>query len=125
MNTLKKIFFLSSLLLLLTNSLYAEEHGEVSLINNQEVAWDKDSKTWLSMEAFWRNYANKSDGFIWKDSRTFPQYSKVKEFDLFMAINDEGICLMEFFHTRWRRANDVRRWDDKFNEYGACSTIFN
>ena len=70
MNTLKKIFFLSSLLLLLTNSLYAEEHGEVSLINNQEVAWDKDSKTWLSMEAFWRNYASKSDGFIWKDDNS-------------------------------------------------------
>ena len=35
-----------------------------------------------------------------------------------------GLCLMEFFHTRWRRANDVRRWDDRFNEYAGCAKVF-
>lgn len=31
---------------------------------------------------------------------------------------------MEFFHNRWRRANDVRRWDPLFNEHGGCPDVF-
>tara|TARA_B100001063_G_scaffold218143_1_gene221279 strand:+ start:986 stop:1114 length:129 start_codon:yes stop_codon:yes gene_type:complete len=42
-----------------------------------------------------------------------------------MVEVDSGICLMEFYHDRWRRANDVRRWDDKFNQYSACKDVFN
>ncbi len=37
---------------------------------------------------------------------------------------ESGPCLMEFFHTRWRRANDVRRWVAAFNEYGGCPDVF-
>jgi len=31
---------------------------------------------------------------------------------------------MEFIHERWRRANDVRRWDDAFNDYAGCPHVF-
>jgi ABC-type phosphate/phosphonate transport system substrate-binding protein len=125
MNTFKKILFASSIFILFTNSLYALEHGEVSTQNGTVLAWDKDSKSWTSIEEFWRTYALKNGGLTWKDNSTFPPYEKLQEFDLFMAKNEQGICLLEFFHTRWRRANDVRRWDDKFNEYSACPTILN
>jgi len=125
MNTFKRIFFASFVFILFANNSYAVENGEVSFQNGKEVAWNEDRKSWLSIEEFWRDYASNNGGLTWKDSRTFPPYNDVKEFDLFMAENDEGICLMEFFHSRWRRANDVRRWDDKFNEYQACATILN
>ena len=36
----------------------------------------------------------------------------------------QGPCLMEFFHSRWRRANDVRRWDESHNEFGGCPYVF-
>ena len=29
-----------------------------------------------------------------------------------------------FFHSRWRRANDVRRWNPQFNEVLGCSVVF-
>ena len=125
MNSFIRTFFISLVFVLFVNSLSAAEHGEVSIIDNKEVVWNKELKHWQGIEEFWRAYAQKNGGLRWKDSRIFPQYSKVKEFDLFMAKNDEGLCLMEFFHERWRRANDVRRWDDKFNEYEACATILN
>ena len=32
--------------------------------------------------------------------------------------------LMYFFHRRWRRANDVWRWDPSFNRYSGCATVF-
>jgi hypothetical protein len=31
---------------------------------------------------------------------------------------------MALFHSRWRRANDVRRWDPKFNDYAGCPEVF-
>ena len=125
MNNIRKIFFASCLLILSVSSLNAMENGEVKLQNGKEVVWNEDTKSWLSIEDFWRAHAEENGGLTWKDSTTFPPYNDVNEFDLFMAKNDQGICLMEFFHSRWRRANDVRRWDDKFNEFEACTTILN
>ena len=125
MNNLRKILFASITLILFVSNLHALDNGEVSTQNGKQVAWNEDTKSWQSIEDFWRDYASKNGGLTWKDSSTFPPYNDVKEFDLFMAHNNQGICLMEFFHTRWRRANDVRRWDDKFNEFEACATIVN
>jgi hypothetical protein len=31
---------------------------------------------------------------------------------------------MQFHHEKWRRAQDVNRWDDKFNLYGGCPYVF-
>ena len=34
---------------------------------------------------------------------------------------EQGPCLLEFFQSRWRRANDVRRWDEAMNEVAGCA----
>ena len=117
------MFFL--IITLFATSLLAMDNGEVKLNEkNQQVAWDEDEKKWIGLEQFWRNYANKNGGLTWGQSTTYPKYEDVKEFDLFMVELESGLCLMEFFHERWRRANDVRRWDDAFNAYGGCPDVF-
>lgn len=100
-------------------------HGEVVVKENIQRAWDNQDKKLLSLEEFWRTYAKRNGGLTWGQSKTYPPYNDVKEYDLFMVEVDSGICLMEFYHDRWRRANDVRRWDDKFNQYSACKDVFN
>jgi hypothetical protein len=100
-------------------------HGEVVVKDNRQMAWDEVGKEFLSLEDFWMSYVKRNGGLTWGQSINYPQYDKVKEFDLFMVRIDDKICLMEFFHDRWRRANDVRRWDDAFNEYSACPIVFN
>lgn len=99
-------------------------HGEVVKKNNIQMAWDEIDKKFLSLEEFWRAYAKRNGGLTWGESSTYPAYDNVNEFDLFMVKIDGQICLMEFYHERWRRANDVRRWDDAFNEHSACSKVF-
>ncbi|MEM7020091.1 MAG: hypothetical protein AAF512_22465, partial [Pseudomonadota bacterium] len=60
----------------------------------------------------------------WGQGTEYPSYKDVSEFDTFIVELDSGACLMEFFHSRWRRAQDVRRWDEKFNAYGGCPDVF-
>ncbi|GAA5213218.1 hypothetical protein ACFSJ3_00245 [Corallincola platygyrae] len=88
------------------------------------VAWDESKAEWVDIETFWLRYAEANGGLTWGKSREYPEYDKVKEFDKLLIELDQGNCLMEFFHSRWRRANDVRRWDDAFNEYGGCPFVF-
>lgn len=111
--------------ILFSTALFAEENGEVQMKNGMEKAWHEKSQQWLGLEAFWRTYAKENGGLTWGQGRNYPNYSDVKEYDLFMVELDSGLCLMEFYHERWRRANDVRRWDDKFNEFSACPVVFN
>lgn len=92
--------------------------------HGQLEAWDKENSRWLSMEGFWQAYADRKGGYTWGASREYPPYEQVNEFDTLLIQLDSGNCLMEFFHSRWRRANDVRRWDERFNEYGACARVF-
>lgn len=99
-------------------------HGEVVEKNNKQLAWDESTKKLVSLEEFWRAYAKRNGGLTWGESETYPPYSQVKEFDLFMVKIDGQICLMEFFHERWRLANDVRRWDPAFNDYSGCPKVF-
>ncbi len=63
-------------------------------------------------------------GLTWGERDTYPEYSLVKERDLLIIKLDSGSCLMEFFHGRWRRANDVRRWDTKFSDVAGCPRVF-
>lgn len=104
-----------------SNELY---HGKVVVKDKKQQAWDEQDKKFVSLEEFWRNYAQRSGGLTWGQSTTYPPYNQVKEFDLFMVEIDGKVCLMEFFHERWRLANDVRRWDPAFNEYSACPKVF-
>ena len=99
-------------------------HGEVVVKENIQQAWDNQDKKLLSLEEFWRTYAKRNGGLTWGQSKTYPPYNDVKENDLLMAEVESGLCLMEFFHDRWRRANDVRRWDSSFNDYAGCAKVF-
>ena len=98
-------------------------HGEIRQAE-ETLAWDGTLKDWVSPEAFWMNYAESRGGLTWGRGRTYPPYEDVSEGDLFLVEVDSGLCLMEFFHSRWRRANDVRRWDPRFNDYGGCPDVF-
>ena len=86
--------------------------------------WDAASANWINPMRFWMNYAATRGGLSWKTGSDYPPYSEVKEGDLFLVQLATGSCLMEFFHQRWRRAQDVRRWDPAFNNYSACPNVF-
>ena len=86
--------------------------------------WDSDKSAWNDVDSFWISYAESKGGLTWGKSNTHPKYVDVKEFNTLLIELAEGPCLMEFFHARWRRANDVRRWDDAINEYGGCPYVF-
>lgn len=85
---------------------------------------DVEFKPGQDIEAFWSTYAESKGGLTWGKSANYPDYDKVKEGDTFLVELKQGNCLMEFFHSRWRRANDVRRWDESVNEYGGCPHVF-
>ena len=101
----------------------APRHGEIRQGDTLQ-AWDSTAGGWVTPEQFWLNYAEGRGGLTWGRGSEYPRYEDVKEGDLFMVELASGPCLMEFFHSRWRRANDVRRWDPKFNEYGGCPDVF-
>ena len=119
--------FLFVFLCFILQPLSAEEsvvNGKVKVDNQNYLAWNAKSEKWIKIEAFWQKFTEQNNGLTWKASAKYPPYNQLKEFDTFMAITDKGNCLMEFYHTRWRRANDVRRWDDKFNDYAGCPFVF-
>ncbi len=124
---MKRLVTLTLLMTISFSSLFAMNyyHGEVIIKNNTELAWDEKEKKLVSLETFFRNYAKRNGGLTWGESENYPPYDKVYEYDLFMVKIGNEICLMEFYHERWRRANDVRRWHDTFNEFSACSKVFN
>jgi hypothetical protein len=113
---------LISLVLMLGCSIHvvAQEAGDV---NNGKI-WNADSRQWQGIEAFWLEYAQGRGGLTWGRSSEYPPYNEVKEFDTLMIELEQGPCLMEFFHQRWRRANDVRRWNDAVNDFGGCPYVF-
>jgi len=124
-----KALILSALLLASSAPALADNHnhqdGEIrKLSTGQLQAWDTAENTWVTPEQFWLSYAERKGGLTWGKSSEYPPYEQVKEFDTLLIQLDSGNCLMEFFHSRWRRANDVRRWDDRFNEYGGCPRVF-
>ena len=98
--------------------------GEVRASGDSLEAWDAVNEAWLSPDDFWQSFAERRRGKIWPSSDKFPPYAEVNEHDTFLYQHASGSCLMYFFHTRWRRANDVWRWDPRFNEYGGCANVF-
>lgn len=99
--------------------------GEIRLSDSGATeAWDALGKQWVGPEDFWMRYAERRGGLTWGRRADYPAYEDVSELDTLIIETDKGPCLMEFFHTRWRRANDVRRWDDEFNKYGGCPHVF-
>ncbi len=120
------------ILLLIAGGAYADltlspgdRDGQVHVLEDgQFIAWDSIAEQWLAPEDFWRSFAKRERGRIWPSSTEFPPYAKVSEHDVFLYQHESGPCLMYFFHTRWRRANDVWRWGKEFNEYGGCPNVF-
>ncbi len=111
------IFIFGWLSVLFSGSTSVAEPAEV---NPQDVVWAKD----IDVEKFWLMYTSSKGGLTWGRSADYPEYVKIKEGDTFMVEVEQGPCLMEIFHNRWRRANDVRRWDDSINAYGGCPYVF-
>ncbi|AQS40113.1 hypothetical protein Sps_05035 [Shewanella psychrophila] len=101
-----------------------EHNGQVMAVSGQSKAWEASSQQWMSLDSFWQNWADSRGGITWGRSKNYPAYEQVKEQDTLLIELDSGTCLMEFWHSRWRRANDVRRWDDAFNTYSACNKVF-
>lgn len=98
-------------------------HGEFDTGIADRV-WNQQTQTWNTPVEFWRYYANSRGGLTWGEGAAYPPYEQVKELDTFLVEVEGGVCLMEFFHQRWRRANDVRRWDERFNQVSGCTKVF-
>ncbi len=92
--------------------------------SKSSLIWNSDKNQWQEIEKFWLEYADSRGGLTWGRGETYPKYEDVNEFDTFMVELEEGPCLMEFFHRRWRRANDVRRWNPVINHYAGCPYVF-
>jgi hypothetical protein len=105
----------------------AEEHDN-GFVNKDASGkfqvWNVDKGGWSSIELFWQGFAKTSQAKSWGSANTYPNYDEVSEFDTFQVELEEGTCLMQFYHYRWRRANDVQRWHDTFNEYSGCPYVF-
>ncbi|WP_035385502.1 hypothetical protein [Ferrimonas futtsuensis] len=99
-------------------------HGEVDRTMSPWQVWNGDLGSWTSLEAFWLAQAAKNGGLSWGRGSDYPEYDQVQEYDTLIIELSSGPCMMEFFHSRWRRANDVRRWDPAFNDYGGCPDVF-
>jgi len=99
------------------------KHGQARQHNKSFVVWDARVKRWVSPGRFWGNYSRRKGSRYWGRTRFYPSYSKVREHDLVTIVTKQGSCLMEFYHHRWRRANDVWRWNRRFNNYGGCRSV--
>ena len=99
-------------------------NGQAFNLEQSFVTYDARQKRWVEPLEFWLSYAEGRGGLTWGRGDTYPDYEKVSERDLFLVELETGPCLMEFWHSRWRRANDVRRWDPLFNEFGGCPDVF-
>lgn len=117
--TFKSLALISGFFLSL-NAIAATDNNTSKTDNVSSVEWSADVDT----EAFWLSYAESKGGLTWGRGTEYPEYEKVKEGDTLLIEVKQGPCLMEFFHSRWRRANDVRRWDESVNNYGGCPHVF-
>ncbi len=103
-----------------------ERHGQTRTVSDGALlAWNNNARQWQSITNFWLDHAARNGGKYWGQSDEYPRYADVSEHDTFLVEIESGVCLMEFFHQRWRRANDVRRWSGAFNSHGGCPDVFN
>ena len=120
MSSHKTIIFL--LIILHSIRLCASDHQHVDdhVHSDSDIQWSQI----LDVEQFWQDYADSKGGLTWGIAHEYPDYSLLKEGDTILIELPQGRCLMEFFHSRWRRANDVWRWHQSFNDYDGCPYVF-
>jgi uncharacterized protein (DUF302 family) len=126
-NVIEKISSLLIKLSIAATSINAEQHAHGFVhksVSGTLQVWNANSNEWNGIELFWNNFANINQAKSWSQSDKYPKYEEVKEFDTLVIELEQGNCLMQFYHSRWRRANDVQRWNDIFNEYGGCPYVF-
>ena len=99
-------------------------NGQVYREDGQAQVWSAAKEAWVSPEVFWEDYVATADGKYWGRGAEYPPYKEVNEHDTLIIEVDGGPCLMYFFHKRWRRAQDVRRWDPQFNDMAGCPNVF-
>lgn len=99
-------------------------NGEIYQDGEQARVWAAGDGVWLSPEQFWESYVATADGKYWGRGAEYPPYKDVNEHDTLIIEAEGGPCLMYFFHNRWRRAQDVRRWDPAFNDLLGCPNVF-
>ena len=100
-------------------------HGATRTNRDQDLqVWNAGSGAWVTPESFWETWASTHGGLRWGRRADYPPYAEVSERDLMIVELPQGACLMEFWHRRWRRAQDVRRWSPAFNTYGGCPFVF-
>lgn len=119
--------YIALFLYLLITSAQAEErhHGFIEQsVKGKPQVWDITISEWRTPEIFWKSFAKSNKANFWGQADTYPNYNDTNEFDTVIIQLKEGDCLMQFFHSRWRRANDVQRWDDVFNDYSGCPFVF-
>ena len=102
----------------------APGNGQVYQSSGGAVIWSDAAAAWLQPEAFWAEASAAAPGRDWGRGEQYPPYAQVGEHDTFLVIVPQGPCLMYFFHERWRRAQDVRRWDEAQNELLGCPNVF-
>ncbi|MEM1155786.1 MAG: hypothetical protein AAGI44_16740 [Pseudomonadota bacterium] len=107
-------------------SIHAQDarDGEIQSGESGTLVWSEEAASWVSPQVFWLSFAKQNGGKFWGQSFEYPAYNKVSEHDTLLIENASGVCLMYFFHERWRRAQDVRRWDPQFNELSGCPYVF-
>lgn len=99
-------------------------NGQVVRAESVTQVWSQSSSQWEDPEVFWLSYAEQASGKFWGRSSSYPAYKDVNEHDTLLIEVKSGPCLMYFFHGRWRRAQDVKRWDPVFNEILGCPRVF-
>lgn len=99
-------------------------NGEVYQAGAVVEVWQASTGEWVTPEAFWLDYGARGNGKFWGRASDYPPYNEASEHDTLLIEVQGGPCLMYFFHERWRRAQDVKRWDPAFNEILGCPKVF-
>ena len=115
---------LVGVLVFVVGSAQAEEHGRLNFEADKPRVWSDEHAGLVDYEKFWSEFVSANDGKYWGKRSTYPEYSVVREGDTLLIQIEEDTCLMYFFHQRWRRAQDVWRWDERFNQIAACPIVF-
>ena len=99
--------------------------GQIKVSGDWVLAWSPGMEQWVPLEAFWWQFVEANErGKHWGEGMKYPSFEDVKERDTFLEITEQGSCLMYFYHGRWRRAQDVWRWDTRQNEVLGCPHVF-
>ena len=99
-------------------------NGQVYVDQQGPMAWNSATGAWLPLEEFWLEFADENEGEFWGRTGDYPPYGDVSERDALLIELEQGSCLMYFWHSRWRRAQDVWRWDEQQNTLLGCPHVF-